>query len=141
MPEFQASHFFILKILQCRIFTAFLIGIANLFRNYLLYSYCIVFAQNYQCIVYIFFIYLTLWILQFHFIKLIIFCVTKKISGIFIYRHTRYLFPSITLFVYPRHLRHPQICASIRLQFFVFCLPERRSSLRHYRADSVFLLP
>ena len=35
MPEFQASHFFILKILQCRIFTAFLIGIANLFRNYL----------------------------------------------------------------------------------------------------------
>ena len=36
MPEFQASHYFILKILQCRIFTAFLIGIANLFRNYLL---------------------------------------------------------------------------------------------------------
>lgn len=35
MPEFQASHFFILKILQCRIFTAVLIGIANLFRNYL----------------------------------------------------------------------------------------------------------
>jgi AraC-like DNA-binding protein len=40
MPEFQASHFFILKILQCRIFTAVLIGIANLFRNYLSpYSY------------------------------------------------------------------------------------------------------
>lgn len=39
MPEFQASHFFILKILQCRIFTAVLIGIANLFRNYLYQEY------------------------------------------------------------------------------------------------------
>lgn len=46
MPEFQASHFFILKILQCRIFTAVLIGIANLFRNYLFKMFFVCFRWS-----------------------------------------------------------------------------------------------
>ena len=61
MPEFQASHFFILKILQCRIFTAVLIGIANLFRNYLSYLYCNTYLYVCQLLRMFFVLYIVVW--------------------------------------------------------------------------------